>query len=90
MSGTTFPYVYPCVPGHEIVGRVAKAGSAGNQVQSGRRGGVGCLVDSDHTCPNCQAGSSSSPESGSHLRLSGQAPDGPGHLRRILGERRGG
>ena len=50
------PTVYPCVPGHEIVGRVAKTGSAVTQFKAGDLVGVGCLVDSDHTCPNCQAG----------------------------------
>ena len=46
------PTVYPCVPGHEIVGRVTKVGSAVSKFKSGDLAGVGCLVDSDHTCPN--------------------------------------
>jgi uncharacterized zinc-type alcohol dehydrogenase-like protein len=50
------PAVYPCVPGHEIVGRVVKAGSSVTKFKEGDLVGVGCLVDSDHTCPNCQAG----------------------------------
>jgi len=50
------PTVYPCVPGHEIVGRVIEAGSAVTKYKAGDLVGVGCLVDSDHTCPNCQAG----------------------------------
>jgi len=50
------PTVYPCVPGHEIVGRVAKTGSAVTKFKAGDLVGVGCLVDSDHTCPNCRAG----------------------------------
>src|SRR4051812_6517144 len=50
------PTVYPCVPGHEIVGRVANVGSAVTKFKVGDEVGVGCLVDSDHTCPNCQAG----------------------------------
>ena len=50
------PTVYPCVPGHEIVGRVTKVGSAVTKFKPGDLAGVGCLVDSDHTCPNCQAG----------------------------------
>ena len=48
------PTVYPIVPGHEIVGRVAKVGSAVTKHTVGDLVGVGCLVDSDHTCPNCQ------------------------------------
>jgi alcohol dehydrogenase (NADP+) len=50
------PTVYPCVPGHEIVGRVAKVGSAVTKFKADDLVGVGCLVDSDRTCPNCQAG----------------------------------
>ena len=50
------PTVYPCVPGHEIVGRVAKVGSAVTKFKPGDLGAVGCMVDSDRTCPECQAG----------------------------------
>jgi uncharacterized zinc-type alcohol dehydrogenase-like protein len=50
------PAVYPCVPGHEIVGRVTKVGSAVSKFKPGDAVGVGCLVDSDHTCPNCREG----------------------------------
>jgi uncharacterized zinc-type alcohol dehydrogenase-like protein len=50
------PAVYPCVPGHEIVGRVAKVGSAVTKFKTGDLVGVGCLVDSDRTCPNCRSG----------------------------------
>ena len=50
------PAVYPCVPGHEIVGKVVKVGSAVNKYKAGDVVGVGCMVDSDHTCPNCRAG----------------------------------
>src|SRR5580700_5962776 len=50
------PTVYPCVPGHEIVGRVTKVGSAVSKFKSGDLAAVGCLVDSDGTCPECRAG----------------------------------
>ena len=50
------PTVYPCVPGHEIVGRVTKVGSAVTKFKPGDLAGVGCLVDSDGTCPECKAG----------------------------------
>ncbi|HTV16982.1 MAG TPA: NAD(P)-dependent alcohol dehydrogenase [Acidobacteriaceae bacterium] len=50
------PTVYPCVPGHEIVGRVTKVGSGVKQFKPGDLAAVGCLVDSDRTCPECQAG----------------------------------
>jgi alcohol dehydrogenase (NADP+) len=50
------PTVYPCVPGHEIVGRVTKAGSAVKNFKVGDLAAVGCMVDSDRVCPECQAG----------------------------------
>src|SRR5580704_2055616 len=50
------PTVYPIVPGHEIVGRVTKVGSAVTKFKSGDLAAVGCLVDSDGTCPECRAG----------------------------------
>jgi uncharacterized zinc-type alcohol dehydrogenase-like protein len=49
------PTVYPVVPGHEIVGRVAKVGSGVTAFKKGDLVGVGCLVDSDQSCPNCLA-----------------------------------
>src|SRR5271156_1081822 len=48
--------VYPCVPGHEIVGRVTEVGSAVTKFKAGDLAGVGCLVDSDGTCPACKEG----------------------------------
>jgi len=48
--------VYPCVPGHEIVGRVTKIGSAVTKFKRGDLAGVGCMVDSDGTCPECRTG----------------------------------
>ena len=50
------PTIYPCVPGHEIVGRVTTVGSAVTKFKPGDTVGVGCLVDSDRTCPNCKEG----------------------------------
>jgi uncharacterized zinc-type alcohol dehydrogenase-like protein len=50
------PTVYPCVPGHEIVGRVTKVGSAVSKFKLGDLAAVGCMVDSDGTCPECKAG----------------------------------
>jgi uncharacterized zinc-type alcohol dehydrogenase-like protein len=50
------PTVYPIVPGHEIVGRVTKVGPAVTRHKPGDLAAVGCLVDSDRTCPRCQAG----------------------------------
>ena len=53
---SVMPTVYPIVPGHEIVGRVTKVGSAVTKYKVGDLAAVGCLVDSDRTCPHCKAG----------------------------------
>jgi alcohol dehydrogenase (NADP+) len=50
------PAVYPVVPGHEIVGRVVKAGSAVKKFKEGDIAAVGCLVDSCRKCSSCLAG----------------------------------
>jgi uncharacterized zinc-type alcohol dehydrogenase-like protein len=50
------PTVYPCIPGHEIVGRVTKVGAAVKKFKAGDLAAVGCMVDSDGSCPDCQAG----------------------------------
>ncbi len=52
---SAMPTVYPCVPGHEIVGRVTKVGAAVTRLKAGDLAGVGCLVDSDGTCPECES-----------------------------------
>ncbi len=51
-KGTT----YPVVPGHEIVGRVTRVGSEVKGFKAGDLAGVGCLVDSCRTCPDCKDG----------------------------------
>lgn len=50
------PTVYPIVPGHEIIGRVTSVGAKVTKYKRGDLAAVGCLVDSDGTCPNCQSG----------------------------------
>ncbi|MBF4516868.1 NAD(P)-dependent alcohol dehydrogenase [Flavobacterium sp. ANB] len=45
---------YPAVPGHEIVGRVSRVGSEVTKLKVGDLAGVGCLVDSCHTCESCK------------------------------------
>jgi len=50
-GGTT----YPCVPGHEIAGRVVKVGKDVKKFKEGDLAAVGCLVDSDRVCENCRA-----------------------------------
>ncbi len=52
---SVMPTVYPAVPGHEIVGRVVGVGSAVKDLKAGDLVGVGCLVDSDQSCPSCRA-----------------------------------
>jgi alcohol dehydrogenase (NADP+) len=54
--GSFVPTVYPIVPGHEIVGRVTRVGSAVTKYKPGNLAAVGCMVDSDGTCPECRAG----------------------------------
>jgi len=50
---SVMPTTYPCVPGHEIVGRVIDVGSQVTKVKPGDLVGVGCMVDSDQACPSC-------------------------------------
>ena len=47
---------FPCVPGHEIVGRVVKVGREVKKFTEGELAAVGCMVDSDRVCANCRAG----------------------------------
>ena len=48
--------IYPMVPGHEIVGRVARVGADVSKFKEGDLAGVGCFVDSCRTCRNCRDG----------------------------------
>ena len=66
------PTVYPRVPGHEIVGRVTKVGSAVTKYKPGDLVAVGCMVDSDSTCPECLAGLE---QFCPHLTLTYNGPD---------------
>jgi uncharacterized zinc-type alcohol dehydrogenase-like protein len=50
------PTKYPCVPGHEIVGRVTRVGSAVQKFAEGDLAAVGCMVDSCGKCGNCRDG----------------------------------
>jgi uncharacterized zinc-type alcohol dehydrogenase-like protein len=54
VRGDWGPATYPCVPGHEIVGRVLKVGKDVNKFKEGDTVGVGCMVDSCRTCANCK------------------------------------
>jgi alcohol dehydrogenase (NADP+) len=59
--------IYPCVPGHEIVGRVVKVGSEVGKFKVGDIAAVGCMVDSCRVCPNCEAGHEQFCENGATL-----------------------
>ncbi len=48
--------IYPCVPGHEIVGRVTEAGSGVTKFKTGDVVGVGCMIDSCKSCQSCRDG----------------------------------
>ncbi|MGK4568806.1 NAD(P)-dependent alcohol dehydrogenase [Flavobacterium sp. 3HN19-14] len=48
--------IYPCVPGHEIIGRVAGLGSEATKYQIGEIVGVGCMIDSCTHCRQCHEG----------------------------------
>jgi uncharacterized zinc-type alcohol dehydrogenase-like protein len=47
---------YPCVPGHEIAGRVSAVGKEVTRLKVGELAAVGCMVDSCRTCPSCREG----------------------------------
>jgi alcohol dehydrogenase (NADP+) len=46
---------FPCVPGHEIIGRVLAVGAKVTKFSPGEIAGVGCMVDACGTCENCLA-----------------------------------
>jgi uncharacterized zinc-type alcohol dehydrogenase-like protein len=48
--------IYPCVPGHEIIGKITYAGSAVTKFKVGDIVGVGCMIDSCKTCSACHEG----------------------------------
>ncbi|WP_282759817.1 NAD(P)-dependent alcohol dehydrogenase [Komagataeibacter saccharivorans] len=48
--------IFPCVPGHEIVGRVTRVGPSVTRFRAGELVGVGCMVDSCRECSSCRAG----------------------------------
>ncbi len=50
------PAMYPCVPGHEIVGKVRVVGAKVQKFKAGDTVGVGCMVESCRTCASCKEG----------------------------------
>ncbi len=71
--------LYPCVPGHEIVGHVSAVGAEVADYQVGDTVGVGCLVDSCQHCPSCADGLEQYCEIGFVGTYNGPTPDAPGH-----------
>ncbi|MHA7970187.1 NAD(P)-dependent alcohol dehydrogenase [Rhizobium sp. CAU 1783] len=71
--------LYPCVPGHEIVGQVTAVGSAVTGFKVGETVGVGCMVDSCQSCYACDDGLEQYCEHGFTGTYNGATPDAPGH-----------
>ncbi|MDX3895438.1 NAD(P)-dependent alcohol dehydrogenase [Pusillimonas sp.] len=70
--------LYPCVPGHEIVGRVSAVGAHVSGFKAGDLVGVGCIVDSCKQCADCAEGLENYCDQmvGTY---NGPTPDAPGH-----------
>ncbi len=64
--------IYPCVPGHEIVGRVTAVGNDVTKFKVGDLAGVGCLVDSCQDCASCADGLEQYCEKGMVLTYNGK------------------
>ncbi|GAA0738211.1 NADPH-dependent aldehyde reductase YahK [Sphingomonas trueperi] len=71
--------LYPCVPGHEIVGRVSAVGEHVSKFAVGDVVGVGCMVDSCQHCASCDEGLEQYCENGFVGTYNGPTPDAPGH-----------
>ena len=70
---------YPCVPGHEIVGKVTAVGSSVSKFKVGDLAGIGCLVDSCRECDNCKEGLEQYCSNGMVGTYNGQEKDGSGN-----------
>lgn len=80
---------YPCVPGHEIIGRVVKTGKDATRFSVGQRVGVGCFVDSCGTCASCTRGRENYCENGftmtyGSMDLDGKTPTFGGYSKQIV------
>ena len=71
--------IYPCVPGHEIVGRVTAVGNNVKKFKAGDIAGIGCLVDSCRECDNCKQGLEQYCANGMVGTYNGKEKDGSGH-----------
>jgi uncharacterized zinc-type alcohol dehydrogenase-like protein len=80
---------FPCVPGHEIIGRVVKTGKDATRFSAGQRVGVGCFVNSCRTCASCARGRENYCENGftmtyGSLDLDGKTPTAGGYSNQIV------
>jgi uncharacterized zinc-type alcohol dehydrogenase-like protein len=71
--------LYPCVPGHEIVGKVSAVGGEVTGFKVGDTVGVGCLVGSCGHCAACDEGLENYCENGFVGTYNGPTADAPGH-----------
>ncbi len=71
--------LYPCVPGHEIVGKVSAIGGDVSRFKVGDMVGVGCMVDSCRQCPACDEGLEQYCQNGFVGTYNGATKDTPGH-----------
>ncbi|MEO7062623.1 MAG: NAD(P)-dependent alcohol dehydrogenase [Dokdonella sp.] len=71
--------LYPCIPGHEIVGRVTAVGGDVGNFKVGDVVGVGCLVGSCQHCAACDEGLEQYCENGFVGTYNGPTADAPGH-----------
>ncbi len=71
--------LYPCVPGHEIVGHVSAVGSDVTDLKIGDTVGVGCMVDSCQHCASCTEGLEQFCDHGFVPTYNGPTHDAPGH-----------
>jgi uncharacterized zinc-type alcohol dehydrogenase-like protein len=71
--------LYPCVPGHEIVGRVSAVGARVTRFQPGDLVGVGCIVDSCGGCASCGEHLEQYCEKGMTGTYNSPTADAPGH-----------
>jgi len=70
---------YPCVPGHEIIGRISAIGNAVTKFKVGETVGVGCMVDSCQRCASCAEGLENYCKNGWVGTYNSRIKDNPGH-----------
>jgi alcohol dehydrogenase (NADP+) len=71
--------MYPCVPGHEIVGRITAVGDHVKKFKVGELAAIGCLVDSCRECDNCKEGLEQYCTNGMVGTYNGNEKDGSGY-----------